>query len=255
MAAFVAAYVRADGYIAGDTQTGYALALHMDLVPAALRPVAAARLVEAIEQKGGHLSTGIVGLAYLCPVLTDTGHADVAYRLLTKTTFPSWGYAIEHGTTTIWERWDGWTEDRGFQAAQMNSFNHYALGSVGAWLYRYVAGIDVDPEQPGYRHIIIRPHPGGDLMSARAEHRSMRGTIVSAWQTDSEVFQLDITIPANTTATVYLPVSDVVDSTEGGELIGATPGVRFLGMENGRVTGAVASGVYTFRCRAGKRQD
>ena len=154
-AAFQEAYVSPDGRIEGDTQTCYLLALHMDLLPEDLRSAAAEHLVRTIEREDWHLSTGFVGVGYLCPVLTEAGYTDVAYRLLENETYPSWGYTIKNGATTIWERWDGWTEENGFQSPNMNSFNHYSLGSVGEWLYRYVAGIDFGA--PGYGRIVIRP--------------------------------------------------------------------------------------------------
>ena len=127
-------------YIEGDTQTVYLLALHMDLLPAELRERAAERLVENIERHDFHLTTGFVGVGLLCPTLSEIGYSDVAHRLLRNETFPSWGYSIRHGATTIWERWDGWTDTDGFQTPKMNSFNHYSLGSVGQWLYEYVGG-------------------------------------------------------------------------------------------------------------------
>ena len=150
-AAFNRAYVGEDALIEGDTQTVYLLALHMELLPQELRARAAERLVADIERHDWHLTTGFVGVALLCPVLTEHGYADVAHRLLLNETFPSWGYSIRHGATTIWERWDGWTEEHGFQTPMMNSFNHYSLGSVAQWLYEYVAGIRLDPERPGLR--------------------------------------------------------------------------------------------------------
>ena len=204
-AAFNTAFVSEDGRIKGETQTCYVIALRFGLLPEGLRPQAARHLVEDIVGKGGHLSTGFVGVGYLCPVLTEFGYNDVAYQLLLNDTFPSWGYSIRHGATTIWERWDGWTEDKGFQDPGMNSFNHYSLGSVGEWLFRYVAGIDTDPAHPGFAHIQVRPHPGPGLSHARAEYRSVRGRIVSDWNTAGGALALSVTVPANTTATVFLP--------------------------------------------------
>jgi alpha-L-rhamnosidase len=201
-AAWNRAYVGDDARIAGDTQTVYLLALHMDLLPGDLRARAAERLVADIEAHDWHLTTGFVGVGLLCPVLSATGHADVAHRLLRTETFPSWGYSIRHGATTIWERWDGWTEDAGFQTPTMNSFNHYSLGSVGQWLYERVAGIRAGA--PGYAHVVIAPEPGG-LEWARAVHRSVRGPITSAWQQDRERFELQIEIPPNVTASVIVP--------------------------------------------------
>jgi alpha-L-rhamnosidase len=211
-AAFNAAYVGEDAYITGDTQTAYALALHMGLLPEQARPRAAQRLVEDIRANGNHLTTGFVGVGLLCPVLSAFGHAGVAHELLRQDTFPSWGYSIRHGATTIWERWDGWTEDHGFQTPAMNSFNHYSLGSIGQWLYEHVAGIRA--AAPGYARVLIAPEPGG-LEWARATYRSVRGPITSAWRQDGGTFRLEVGIPPNVTATVVLP---------GGETAEAGPG-------------------------------
>jgi alpha-L-rhamnosidase len=212
VAAFNGAYVGEDVLIAGDTQTVYLLALHFGLLAPELRARAAERLVADIERHGGHLTTGFIGVGLLCPVLTEHGYADVAHRLLLEETFPSWGYSIRHGATTIWERWDGWTEDRGFQAAQMNSFNHYSLGSVGQWLYEYVAGIRA--ARPGYEHVLIAPVPG-ELEWARATYASVRGPITSAWRRAHGAFQLDVEVPPNVTATVVLPPGDGALSERG----------------------------------------
>ena len=135
----------------------------MNLVPEGLRGPAADRLVAAIETADWHLTTGFVGVGYILPVLCSHGHADVAYRLIEQDTAPSWRYMIDAGATTIWERWDGWIADRGFQSAWMNSFNHYALGSVGEWLYRFLLGIDQVPGTAGFGQLLVRPHPGGSL--------------------------------------------------------------------------------------------
>ena len=161
-------FIGADGKIKGETQTGYLLALAMDLYPKEMQAGAAKHLVENIEARGGHLSTGFVGCGFLNPVLTRWGYSEVAYRLLLNETFPSWGYSIRQGATSIWERWDGWTKDKGFQDPGMNSFNHYAFGAIGEWLYRSVAGIDLDDSQPAYKKIKIRPYPGEGLNYARA---------------------------------------------------------------------------------------
>ena len=204
-AAFNTAYVAEDAKIQSDTQTAYVLALHFQLLPEPLRPLAAQHLVQNIESKNGHLSTGFVGVGYLCPVLTEAGYAETAYTLLLNKTFPSWGYSIEHGATTIWERWDGWTDAKGFQDVGMNSFNHYSLGSVGEWLQRYVAGIDTDPNRPGFAHIHIQPRPDRRLTYVRASFESIRGRIESRWTLDGSRFTLNVRIPASTTATVTLP--------------------------------------------------
>jgi alpha-L-rhamnosidase len=250
--AFNEAYVDPDGRIKGDTQTCYVVALHMDLLPEALRPAAAEHLVAAIEREDWHLSTGFVGVGYLCPVLTETGHCDVAYRLLNNETYPSWGYTIRNGATTIWERWDGWTEENGFQSPNMNSFNHYSLGSVGEWLYRHVAGLDMDPQTAGYGRIVIRPRPGGGLTHARGEYDSVRGRIVSAWSIAGEQFNLGVVIPPNTTATVYVPVESGTGISEGGKPVGQAEGVTVLSMGEGEAVLSVGSGSYEFVGRAAR---
>ncbi len=244
--AFNRAYVAPDARIKGDTQTAYVIALHFDLLPEEKRASAARYLVADIEKRGGHLSTGFVGVSHLCPVLTRFGYADVAYRLLLKETFPSWGYSIRQGATTIWERWDGWTEAKGFQDPGMNSFNHYSLGSVGEWLYASVAGIDTDPAQPGFKRLIVRPQPGAGLSWCRASYDSLHGTIATAWQREGSRFALNVTVPPNTTATVFVR-TDFADSvTEGGKAAGEAEGVRFLRYADGYAAYEVPSGNYRF---------
>jgi alpha-L-rhamnosidase len=243
-AAFQDAFVSSDGRVEGDTQTCYLLALHMELLPEELRSAAADHLVRTIEREDWHLSTGFVGVGYLCPVLTEAGYTDVAYRLLGNETYPSWGYTIKNGATTIWERWDGWTE-AGFQSPNMNSFNHYSLGSVGEWLYRYVAGIDL--VAPGYGHILIRPRPGGGLTRASGEYDSVRGRISSSWKIEDDRFVLETLIPPNTTATVHVPSTD--DVSEGGRPVDEADGVEFLRAGEGETVLSVGSGRYEFEGR------
>ena len=247
--AFQREYVLPDGRIKGETQTGYLLALAMDLVPEDLRSRSAEHFVENIKQRDWHLSTGFVGAGYLLPVLTQMGYPDVAYRLLLNETFPSWGYSIRQGATTIWERWDGWTEEKGFQDPGMNSFNHYAFGSVGEWLFRFIAGIDLDPEIPGYKRIIIRPHPGGGMEYAHAEYDSIQGRIASGWKLENDQLTMSVTIPANTTAVIYVPAEDVAQVTESGKPVKDSKSVKFLRMEKDRAVFEVASGTYVFRNR------
>jgi alpha-L-rhamnosidase len=182
------------------------LALHFDLLPEEMRPLAVAELVEDIERRGMHLSTGFVGSPYLPHVLSSNGRLDIAYKLLNQKSWPSWLYAVTQGATTIWERWDGWTEENGFQDPGMNSFNHYAYGAIGAWLYNAVAGIEVDPTQPGYKHIILRPQPGGGLTHACGKLKTVYGDLISEWKIDNGTFDWTVVVPPNTTATVHLPV-------------------------------------------------
>ncbi|MCB0007077.1 MAG: glycoside hydrolase family 78 protein [Anaerolineales bacterium] len=188
-------------------QTAYVLALHFELLPEELRPVATAELVADIERRGMHLSTGFVGAPYLPHVLSANGRTDVAYALLKQTSWPSWLYSVTQGGTTIWERWDGWTEENGFQSPEMNSFNHYAYGSIGAWLYNTVAGIEIDPAEPGYKHILLAPQPGGGLTQAYGRLRTLYGELLSQWQLADGQFTWTIIVPPNTRATATLPAA------------------------------------------------
>ncbi len=244
-AAFQAAYVGPDGEVHGDTQTAYLLALHVGLVPDQLRSATARLLVEDIEFRGGHLSTGFLGVSLLTPVLTEAGYADVAYRLALAETYPSWGYSIRHGATSMWERWDGWTEERGFQTPVMNSFNHYAFGSIGEWLYGYVAGIGVDAERPGFEHVVLRPLPGRGLDHAGATYRSLRGEIRSRWAVDGDHVTYEVTVPANVTATLHLQTVAPERVTEGGVPVGEAVGVTPVA--GGAAVFELTSGSYRFR--------
>ena len=244
--AFNAAYVTPDGRIKGDTQTCSVLALRFGLLPQNLRAAAARHLADNIASKDNHLSTGFVGVGYLCPVLTGTGHNDLAYTLLQQTTFPSWGYSITQGATTIWERWDGYTQDKGFQDPGMNSFNHYSLGSVGQWLFQDVAGIDTGPDQPGYRHILLHPHPGPGRSEVKASYDSISGPINSHWKTAGGQMTWDVTIPANTTATAWVPASAPDLVRESGKPLSAAPGVTFIRTEPDAVVCELQSGAYRF---------
>jgi alpha-L-rhamnosidase len=189
------------------TQTAYVLALHFDLLPAELRPIATTELVADIERRDQHLSTGFVGAPYLPHVLSNNGRLDIAYALLNQKSWPSWLYSVTQGATTIWERWDGYTAENGFQDPGMNSFNHYAYGSIGAWLYNTVAGIEVDPAQPGYKHTILRPQPGGGLTAASGKLKTPYGELISQWAINQGKFEWTVVVPPNTTATVHLPLT------------------------------------------------
>ncbi len=210
-AAYNAAYVKDDGSIEGDTQTVYALALRFGLLDDDAAVRAAKRLAADVEGRGYHLSTGFLGVAHLLPALSDAGYVDAAYRLLHQDTYPSWGYPIRHGATTIWERWDGWTEEHGFQDPAMNSFNHYAFGAVGEWLYESVAGIRPVEAAPGYERAVIAPRPGGRLRSVYATYRSVRGPIAVKWKREDTRFVLDVSLsPGCTAAEIRVP-SDAGD--------------------------------------------
>jgi alpha-L-rhamnosidase len=244
--AFNTAYVFPDGRIEGGSQAAYVVALYADLLDGPQRIAAAGYLVEEIERRKWHLSTGFIGTAYLCQVLSDAGYTDVAYRLLNNESYPSWGYMIKHGATTVWERWNSYTAESGLHEPEMNSFNHYAFGSVGEWLYRYVGGIDTDPERPGFEHVLIRPRPGGGLDYARTQYRSIRGLIACDWQVSDRNLYVDVSIPANSTATVYIPGNSATRITEADNEPDAAQGVRYLRYEPGAHVFEVGSGEYHF---------
>ncbi|GGD86096.1 alpha-L-rhamnosidase [Paenibacillus nasutitermitis] len=246
---FNEAYVSGDGRIKGETQTGYAMALFMDLIPADKRSAAAGHLVRDIEEHGWHITTGIHGIKYLLPVLCDTGHEDAAYRLLLQDTYPSWLYSIRHGATTIWERWDGWTDEKGFQNPGMNSFNHYALGAVGEWLYRYMGGIDLPAEAAGYKHIHIKPVISGRLAKVECEYDSLYGRISSHWSTADGYAHVEVTIPANTRADIYLPDDGKEQIEESGLAVADAAHILDLGMKDGKRVLQAGSGHYRFRIR------
>lgn len=245
-AVFNSEFVRDDGTISGETQTCYLLALAFDLLPDELRKPAARHLADDVEKHGRSLTTGFVGVSLICPILTRYGRADLAYALLHNEEFPSWGYSIKHGATTIWERWDGWTEEHGFQSVDMNSFNHYSLGSVGEWLYRHVAGIDQAPDSVGYRDLAIRPSPGGKLTWAEARYDSLVGRVATRWETTNGRINLDVTIPPGSTATIEVPTTDPKSIRESDAPITDSKEIAFLGANDNTVSVSVGSGHYTF---------
>lgn len=202
--AFVHEFVAPSGRLVSHTQTAYCLALSFDLLPENLISEAAQYLADDVK-KMGHLTTGFVGTPLLCKTLSDNGYADLAFMLLNRKDYPSWLYPVTQGATTIWERWDGQKPDGTFQSVGMNSFNHYAYGAIGEWLYTYVAGVQIDPNSPGYKHFTLAPHPGGGLTNAGVKYKSLYGEIDSAWEMEGNQMVYKVKIPANTTATVVLP--------------------------------------------------
>jgi alpha-L-rhamnosidase len=256
-AEFAARYLQPGGRLKVDTQTAHVLALAFELLPEDLRKAAADRLAEKIAKNGHAMATGFLGTKPLLPVLSAHGHHDLAVRLFQSRAFPSWGYEVVNGATTVWERWDSFTKQDGFgrHNAAMNSFSHYAFGAVCEWMFRSLAGID--SEGPGYRRIVIAPgppSPGSNpdrapIDRVKAAYDSPRGRIAVAWKRSPGRFELQVTIPANTGALVLLPAADRASLTEGGKPLGAAAGVTFLGLEGGRARLEVGSGTYTFASR------
>ncbi|MFD1827203.1 family 78 glycoside hydrolase catalytic domain [Mumia zhuanghuii] len=244
--AFIERYVGDDGALPGDAQAGYVLALSFGLVPDALVDDAADRLVANLERHDWHLATGFLGTPDLLPVLTKTGHTDVAYKLINQKTYPSWGYEVENGATTIWERWNSIMPDGSFGDVSMNSFNHYAYGAVGNWMYQTIGGIAPDPEQPGYRHFTVAPQPGGGLDHADARFESGYGEIRSQWARKNGRLTMTVTVPVNTTATVTIPGSRVRAVTESGRPVTKAAGVSDVRVEGDAVVAELGSGTYRF---------
>lgn len=243
-AAFNRAFVMENGRILGDTQTGYALALNLGFLSHQFNELAGQHLVDLIRKRNWHLATGFLGMKHLLQALTNQGYKDVAYGLLTNKTYPSWGYSIENGATTIWERWNSYTKDNGFENPEMNSFNHYAFGSVCEWMFVFMAGIDTDG--PGFKRINIRPYTGGEITSVEASYNSIHGLIETKWSVHNGNFLLDITIPVNTRATVYIPAKYHDNITESGIKASQAKAVQFLRMEGKTAVYTVGSGQYRF---------
>ncbi len=202
---FQAEFVTPGGRLVSDTQTAHVLVLMFRLLQEKDRHRAAARLVQLLGNNQDHLNTGFVGTPYLCHVLSRNGYNDLAYKLLLHRDCPSWLYPITKGATTIWEHWDGIRQDGSFWDKVMNSFNHYSYGAVGDWLYRVVAGLDVDEEKPGYKHCRIHPRPGAGLTFAEASYQSLYGEIWVRWERTDREMVISLQLPVNTTATVTLP--------------------------------------------------
>jgi len=244
-AAFRREFVTATARVGEGTQTAYALALQFDLLPDDLRPGAAKRLADDVRARK-HLTTGFLGTPYLCHVLARYGYLDEAYLLLNREEYPSWLYPVKQGATTIWERWDGQKPDGSFQTAEMNSFNHYAYGAIGEWMYRVMAGIQIDEGAPGYKHILVEPRPGGGFTSVKASHQTPYGKVSSAWTLKDGTFELAVEIPVNTRATVRLPGAQLASVTEGGRPLAVGNGVTAQKQDGGVVALEVGSGQYRF---------
>ncbi|CAH1001854.1 Alpha-L-rhamnosidase [Neolewinella maritima] len=238
--AFAREYIQPDGRTTEDLQTTYALALYFDLYPEKLAAAGAARLAELIEANGDKFTTGFLGTKHVMLVLSDYGYDDLAYRLFQQTDYPSWGYSVANGSTSIWERWNSYTKDDESNAevnAAMNSFSHYAFGSVAEWMFQHGLGIDTDG--PGYRNIIIRPAVSREMDRMAGSYESINGTIRSAWAYRDGGLHVDVTIPVNTTAAIYLPGTEDAQILDGEEVIDTD-------YADGRHLVRVGSGSYQF---------
>lgn len=250
---FVNEFVTPDGKIAGQTQTAAILALQFGLVKGRRAGQLVDFLVRDIEARGGHLSTGFLGTPYLNHVLTSRGHSELAYQLLLNRTWPSWLYPVTKGATTVWERWDGWTEENGFQDPAMNSFNHYAYGAIGEWLFGCVGGIRPDPAFPGYKRFIIAPTPppgrdgNGDRVTwAKVSHQSPYGAIKSKWKRNGHGLSIFAEVPANTSAQFRIPVPPKAKVELNGVTISRSKQVSGIAHIGDRVVCRGAAGEYRF---------
>jgi alpha-L-rhamnosidase len=245
--AFNRTFLNADAsWYDNGTQTSSVLALAFDLVPGEHRQQIFNHLVDKITRESkGHIGTGLIGCQWLLRTLSNNGRADLAYTLASQKTYPSWGYMIEKGATTVWELWNGDTAD-----PAMNSGNHLMLvGDLITWFYEYLAGIQPDPARPGFKHIIMCPHPVGDLQYVRATHRSPYGLIESDWRRERGVFFWNVTIPVNSTGTIYVPASSGAAVLEGKAPASRARGLSFLRQENGYVVFSAQSGRYSLTSR------
>jgi len=244
--AFQKEFITTDGRLSPNTQTAYALALEFDLVSEDQKIKAAERLAADIKHRGNHISTGFLGTPHIAQALSNNGQLHVAYDLLLQETYPSWLFPVKMGATTIWERWDGIKSDSTFQDKGMNSFNHYAYGAIGDWMYTNIAGIALDPQSPGYKHFFISPQPDKRILSAKGTLISPYGKIISDWKIVNGVFIISITIPPNSFADIKLPRSNVEQVSEKNAIIKNGNGIYEIQQLNDNVLIKLGSGNYEF---------
>ncbi|WP_438444118.1 glycoside hydrolase family 78 protein [Gorillibacterium sp. sgz5001074] len=246
--AFASEFITPNGRLAGHTQTAHVLALMFELADGEVRRKLAAALAAYIEEQKMHLTTGFVGTPYLCHVLSAHGYHDLAVKLVHQEEYPSWLYSVRMGATTIWEHWDGIKPDGSFWSDDMNSYNHYAYGAIGDWLYRVVAGIELEEQAPGYKRILLQPNPESGLAYARASYESMYGRISSGWSKgENGTVTYTFEVPANTTARVRLP--DAANRTvraDGRSIAEAQEWAGKLHGDGAAVLIEIGSGCYTF---------
>jgi alpha-L-rhamnosidase len=244
--AFGKAFVTFGGRLRNPTQTAYVLALRFGLAGPLLGAAAPLELARDVRERGTRLSTGFLGTPHINPVLTEVGQVELAYDLLFQEAWPSWLYPLTQGATTVWERWDG-SRDGRFQDPGMNSFNHYALGGVGDWMYQVIGGVSPDPAEPGFRHAILRPVPDPRLDYARTRLETRYGPLRVEWERTGGVLEVAAEVPPNTTGTMRLPQAGEAEVTEGDRALDAAPGVRSLARVGADLLVEVGSGAYRFR--------
>jgi hypothetical protein len=247
-AAFQSNFVAGDGTVGSGSQSGYVLALYFNLLTPAQRALAAPKLANAVNARNGHPSTGMVTTYMLMPALESIGRSDLAYQMLAKTDYPSWGYWINLGATTMWEQWNSVNADGTINTNcynyPMDSLNHANLGACAEWFYRGILGIDL--LQPGFQKILVNPQIGGGLTSAQGSYDSILGPIASSWRVTSNLLTLNVTIPANTSAEIHVPTTNASAVTESGMPAASSPGVTYIGASNNAAIYNVGSGNYIF---------
>ncbi len=244
--AFAEKYISKDGKTTGDSQTSYALALYFDLYPEDLALKGAARLAEKIEANGYKFSTGFLGTKHVMLALSKYGYNDIAYKLFQQTEYPSWGFSVENGSTSIWERWDSYTKDADKNSdinIQMNSSSHYAFGSVAEWMF--ADGLGIDTEGAGYRTIVIATVISDEIGSMEGSYKSINGTITSQWSLQGKKLKMDVSVPANTTAKIHIP-SPGSTLTENGQRIKGTSDIKILSSNDKETVLEIGSGSYSF---------
>tara|TARA_R110002049_G_scaffold309206_1_gene518567 strand:+ start:32648 stop:35449 length:2802 start_codon:yes stop_codon:yes gene_type:complete len=260
--AFINEYMTPNGGLISNSQTAYVLALNFDMLPENLRTQAAKRLADNVKSYNYHLTTGFLGTPYLCHVLTRFGHHDLAYTLLMQKSYPSWLYPVTQGATTIWERWDGQKPNGDFQTTSMNSFNHYAYGAIGDWMYKTLGGINSSSETDGvgYKKIILKPHVANKLVSKEEEEQSedekltmvktdldtYYGKISSHWKKNENQFLMDFTIPVNTTAELHIPTNAIEKIMEGTSKLSKSKDIKIIATSATEIIVALGSGNYHF---------
>ncbi len=254
--AFLRTYDKGKGELSVDTQTAYALALWAGLIPEADQAAAARRLADKVAAKGNRLSTGFLGTRVLLPILSTYGYHDLAVRLFQNRQYPSWGYEVVNGATSVWERWDSYTVEGGIKDRRMNSFNHYALGAVMEWAYQWLAGIDT--MNPGYGDVLIRPRPPKSAVQpgdeprihwVKAHYDSIRGPIATEWNRTGDVYTLKVILPANMIGSVWLPTAAAAEVSEGGRPLSASPSVTVIGPQDDGLLLRIGAGTYIFKLR------
>ena len=245
--AFVKKYILENGYTTEDTQTSYALALYFNLYPEELAQKGADRLAEKIKANGNKFSTGFLGTKHVMLALSKYGHDDLSYKLFKQTEYPSWGYSVVNGSTSIWERWNSYTKDADENSslnAAMNSFSHYAFGSVAEWMF--IHGLGIDTEGAGFRNIIIKPAVSKEIGFMKGSYKCINGTIASSWELKGNKLTMKVSIPVNTQAKVYIPSAKPSAIKEGKQNLNKVDAIKVLKLGAEQMVVQLGSGDYTF---------